>query len=150
MVSAGNTHINVGLVWGWRTLSPTAPFTEGVAYDNQDYNKAIVLMTDGENTMDWSTYTAYGYLSERNLGTSNSYTAETELDNRTTDVCDAIKAEGILVYTITFQVSTNRARNLMRNCATDTSKYFDSPNSTTLEQAFRAIGKELSNLRIGG
>ena len=51
MYSDGNTHINVGLVWGWRVLSPTAPFTEGHAYDDEDYNKAIVLMTDGENVM---------------------------------------------------------------------------------------------------
>jgi Flp pilus assembly protein TadG len=150
MSSAGITHINVGLVWGWRVLSPGEPFTGGVAYDDEDYNKAIVLMTDGENTFSSSSFGAYGYLSDGNLGTTRSNTAESRLDSRTTEVCDAIKAEGILIYTITFQVSSNSARNLMRDCATDTSKYFDSPNAATLTQTFRAIGKELSNLRIGG
>ena len=80
----------------------------------------------------------------------NPPTAENTLDSRTTEVCNAIKAEVILIYTITFQVDSNSARNLMRNCATDSSKYFDSPNAATLTQTFRAIGKELSNLRIGG
>jgi len=150
MDSAGITHINVGLVWGWRVLSPGEPFTQGVPYDNEEYNKAIVLMTDGENTFSSSSYGAYGYLSEGRLGTTRSSTAENTLDSRTTEVCDAIKAEGILIYTITFQVSSNTSRNLMRGCATDTSKYFDSPNAATLTQTFRAIGKELSNLRIGG
>ena len=150
MSSAGITHINVGLVWGWRVLSPGEPFTQGVAYDNEDFNKAIVLMTDGENTFSSSSFSAYGYLSDGRLGTTSSNTAENTLDSRTTEVCNAIKAEGILIYTITFQVSSNTSRNLMRNCATDTSKYFDSPDAATLTQTFRAIGKELSNLRIGG
>lgn len=150
MNSAGITHINVGLVWGWRVISPGEPFSQGVAYDNEDFNKAIVLMTDGENFFSGSSFGAYGYLSQGHLGTTHSNTAENRLDSRTAEVCDAIKAQGILVYTITFQVNSNSARNLMRNCATDTSKYFDSPNAATLTQTFRAIGKELSNLRIGG
>ena len=150
MNSDGITHINVGLVWGWRVLSPGEPFTQGVAYDDEEFNKAIVLMTDGENFFSSSSFGAYGFLSQGLLGTTSSNTAESRLDSRTTEVCDAIKAEGILIYTITFQVASNSARNLMRNCATDTSKYFDSPNAATLTQTFRAIGKELSNLRIGG
>ena len=37
-------------MWGWRVLSPTAPFTEGRAYTANDNKKILVLMTDGENT----------------------------------------------------------------------------------------------------
>ena len=55
----------------------------------------------------------------------------------------------IMGFTITFQVASRRARILMRNCASDASKYFDSPSSADLQQAFRAIAQELSNLRIG-
>jgi len=150
MFSDGPTHINVGLVWGWRVLSPTEPFTQGVAYDNEDFNKAIVLMTDGENFISSSTYGAYGYLSQNRLGTTNSNTAINTLNSRTTTVCNNIKAEGIIIYTITFEVDSTTARNLMRGCASDPSKYFDSPDAATLTQTFRAIGKELSNLRIGG
>jgi hypothetical protein len=149
MYSDGNTHINVGLVWGWRVLSPTAPFTEGHAYDDEDYNKAIVLMTDGENVMSSTVYTAYAYLSAGNLGTTNSNTAVNQLNTRTTTVCNNIKAEGIIIYTITFQVSSNSVRNLMRGCASEPDNYYDSPSDTELASAFRAIGKELSNLRIG-
>ncbi len=150
MYSEGITHINVGLVWGWRVLSPGDPFSEGVEYDDEDYNKAIVLMTDGENTMSSTSFSAYGYLSDGNLGTTTRNSAENELDDRTIEVCDNIKDNDILIYTITFQVSSNTAREVMRDCATDPSKYFDSPDPATLEQTFRAIGKELSNLRIGG
>jgi len=150
MFSDGITHINIGLVWGWRVLSPKAPFTEGVDYDDEDFNKAIVLMTDGENFFGRSSYGAYGYRSEGNLGTTSFSGAIAELNRRTSQVCANIKAKGIIIYTITFQVNSNTVQDLMENCATDPSKYFNSPNSSTLESTFRAIGKELSNLRIGG
>ena len=150
MSSAGNTHINYGLVWGWRAISPTEPFTEGHAYDDEDFNKAIILMTDGANVMSSSVFSAYGYLSDGNLGTtSSSSSAIAELNSRTTEICDNIKAEGVILYTITFQVSSKSIQNLMRDCATETDNYFDSPSDAELESAFRAIGQELSNLRIG-
>jgi hypothetical protein len=88
-------------------------------------------------------------LSDGNLGTTNSSNAVDELDSRTTAVCDKIKAKDILIYTITFQVSSSSIRDLMRDCATEPDNYFDSPSDSELASAFRAIGNELSNLRIG-
>ncbi len=150
MFSDGITHINYGLVWGWRVLSSKAPFTEGVGYNNEEFNKAIVLMTDGENFYGGSSFGAYGYLSDGNLGTTSSSAAIAELNARTATVCTNIKDKGIIIYTITFQVNSGTVQSLMENCATDPSKYFNSPDASTLETTFRAIGRELSNLRIGG
>ena len=36
-------------LWGWRVISPGAPFTEGSAYNDDKFVKAIILLTDGEN-----------------------------------------------------------------------------------------------------
>jgi Flp pilus assembly protein TadG len=47
--SQNGTMANLGAVWGWRLLSPTPPFEQGSAYDNEKINKAIVIMTDGVN-----------------------------------------------------------------------------------------------------
>ncbi len=150
MSSAGNTHINYGLVWGWRVLSPEEPYTEGHAYDDEDYVKSIVLMTDGENVMSSSVYTAYAYLSDGRLGTTTSSSAAiSELNDRTSETCENIKAEGVVIYTITFQVSSTSVRDLMRACASEDDNYFDSPTETELQSAFRTIAQELTNLRIG-
>ncbi len=151
MIANGVTHVNLGAVWGWRVLSPGGPYTNGAAYDDEEFNKAIVIMTDGANYISSSSgnYSGYGFLSEGNLGTTSRSAAEDELDDRLSEVCTNIKATGILVYTITFQVSSSTIRNLMRSCATDSNKYFSSPSGAELERAFRAIGAELSNLRIG-
>lgn len=50
--SGGGTNQVEGLVWGWRVLSPGAPFTEGRPYNdpNDPVRKVIVLMSDGQNT----------------------------------------------------------------------------------------------------
>ncbi|GGD02798.1 pilus assembly protein [Aureimonas glaciei] len=65
----GSTNITEGMAWGARVLSPGEPFTEGLDPD-QDVEKIIVLLTDGDNTMTQlpnakgSAYSAYGYLSD--------------------------------------------------------------------------------------
>jgi Flp pilus assembly protein TadG len=154
MVATGYTHIAIGAGWGWRTLSPEAPYSEGVAYDDPDWQKALVLMTDGLNTIDSnntfhkSNYTAYNYLVRGLLGTTSASAAETAQDNRTMLVCDRIKEAGIRVYTILLQENSTRAKNLMKDCATDLSLYFESPSAEDLEGVFQAVATDLSNLRL--
>jgi hypothetical protein len=73
MKADGYTHVAEGVGWGLRVLSPGEPFTEGVSYDNNEITKAMVLLTDGENTFEsennhnGSTYTAYGFLDQAGL-----------------------------------------------------------------------------------
>lgn len=151
MEANGITHINMGAIWGLRVISPEPPYTAGHAYNDEDYNKAVVIMTDGQNTINagCGNYSAYGTLCDERLGYRNASDAREELDRRLLVVCDNIKATGTLVYTITFQVGSVHVRQLMRNCATDEDRYFNSPSNSELEKTFQAIGAELSNLRIG-
>lgn len=168
MISTGYTHIALGAGWGWRTLSPTAPYTEGSDYGDENWTKAMVFLTDGLNTVDsnntWhkSTYTAYNYLIRGQLGTTNAGTAETNQDTRTNTVCSRIKAEGIRIYTILLEEDASRARNLMESCASEdvsnstankcnnnASKLcYESPSSAELKGIFQDIAQDLSNLRL--
>ena len=151
MVTSGGTHINLGAIWGWRTISPEAPYTEGATYDDPDWTKAVILLTDGENYSP-NTYikTGYGYLPDGNLGTTSSSSAAiSELNDRVLDVCTGMKNEGIVVYTIAFGSSIPASTaSMMSDCATDADKYFESPDNATLTTAFRAIGAELKNLHL--
>ena len=155
MQAVGYTHIALGAGWGWRVLSPTAPYSEGVGYDDDETLKVMILMTDGENTvpsqstMNKSQYTAYGYLRQGRLGTTTSLsTAESTLDTMLADVCENIKAQGIRVYTIGFDINSSNVQNLLKNCATNQSMYHNSPSSSALQTAFSAIATDLSNLRL--
>ncbi len=148
------TNIAAGLAWGWRILSPTPPFSEGVAYDDEDWQKAIVLLTDGRNevvaqsTHNVSDYTGYGYLSQQRLGTQVNETAVTRVNERVAEMCTKVKAQGIRVYTITFQLSDPDVEAIFDACATDPALHFRSPTNAELEQAFQAIAQDLSNLRL--
>ena len=99
LVAKGNTVIPAGLLWGWRVLSSTEPFTEGAAYSDEKWVKAIVLLTDGENDVSQA---SNGYRQVRpttrsaiakngHLGNTNGSNAEATLDTKTLAVCTAIK-----------------------------------------------------------
>ena len=158
MIATGNTHVSLGVGWGWRTLSPTPPYTEGSPYGDPYWNKAMVVLTDGTNTMPttntWhqSDYTAFNYLVRNNLLTAaqthNLANAEAALDTRTATVCANAKAAGIRIYSILLMEDDNRAVNLMRNCATSPDLYFNSPSASELQGVFNAIATDLSNLRV--
>jgi len=163
--SRGGTFSDIGMAWGLRVLSPEPPFTEGLAWGTEKWDKAAILMTDGDNQFYKlpgnagsnaanakvnSDYTGYGRLDELGrIGTTNINTAKTTINARMASVCQAMKDKGITVYTITFTASTNSAtRDLYRNCASSPSKYFDSPTQDELHASFRAIATELSQLRL--
>jgi Flp pilus assembly protein TadG len=71
MQPTGNTNVPEGLAWGWRTISSTEPFTEGVPESRKDIDKVVIVLTDGANT--------YGDIGVGNggdvTGTQSSYAA---------------------------------------------------------------------------
>lgn len=153
----GNTHVSEGAAWGWRMLSPRWRGLWGgdmdtdslpLDYDTDLMIKAIVIMTDGENTISNSVDGAYDYLSAGRLGTTNSGAAVTELNNRLSAVCTAMKERGIFVYTVVFALNNPSVGTLLQNCASQPDYYFNSPDAASLRQAFRTIGDSLANLRI--
>ncbi|MEP4192308.1 MAG: hypothetical protein ABJN51_14575, partial [Sneathiella sp.] len=87
MEASGATAVNVGLIWGWRAISPR---WNGLWYDSSTVNipsgysalplnygedfmdKVVVLMTDGENTL--GTYGIYhAYARQKELGKTSSH-----------------------------------------------------------------------------
>ncbi len=151
---SSGTNIAAGLAWGWRVLSPTPPFVEGVAYNDEEWQKALILLTDGRNEVvsqsghNVSDYTGYGYLAEQRLGTQDNETAVTRVNERVAEMCDKVKAQGVRVYTITFQLSDPDVEAIFDACATDPALHFRSPTNEQLDQAFQAIAQDLSNLRL--
>lgn len=153
------TTSHVGLVWGWRVLSPQwrGLWTGSVDvanlpldYDAENMEKVIILLTDGQNY--WSGYGSYynahGYIWEGRLGTTSWSVAMDTMDDRTSEICENIKDEGIILYTILFQENDWSTDQMYENCATTGHHYYNSPTNADLQVAFRKIAGELSNLRI--
>ncbi len=157
----GGTMGNVGLAWGVRVLSPDPPFTEGHAFDRDDWRKIIVMMTDGNNevycestmnncsSQSASDETAYHRVSANAMGTTTRTGMLNAVNARMTETCNYAKSLGITIYTITFASGlTNATRDLYRNCATDAGKYFNAPTQADLISVFEQISRELSNLYV--
>jgi Flp pilus assembly protein TadG len=141
----GNTLGNIGLAWGGRLISPEPPFEEGNPWDSDYWKKAVVLMTDGDNTEN-GTYSSYWF-------TSKSGMTEAKLDTRLAETCEALKEKGVLIYTVVF--SDNGAvslatQNLYQACATTEDQYLLATDQEALIDAFEQIARELSNLHIKG
>ncbi len=159
MYAQGYTNIANGAAWGFRAISPNAPFTQGRAYTDKQTQKAMVILTDGQQTIGGpkggfsSGYTPFGFLGEPSVNGAarlNGTNAKSALDNKLLEVCSAAKAKGILVYTITFELDDAATKQTMRQCATSSSMYFDAKSAAQLEPAFKKIASGLGELRISG
>ncbi|MES1989435.1 MAG: pilus assembly protein [Pseudomonadota bacterium] len=122
----GNTNTTIGMVWGWNMVTQNATLSAAAA-PASNMDKVIVFLTDGENT--------------ENRFTSNS----SSIDSRTASLCTAIKASGVIVYTIRVMDGNG---TLLKNCASDAGKYFSVTNASQLTSVFQSIAQALSNLRV--
>jgi len=163
----GNTNIPNGAAWGWRVLSPQAPFTEGVSYDAGEWQKAAVIMTDGANffggrqTHFGSTFTAYGYAPEERMGDGvdrpraggpgfNADRMDDHANEKLLRICRRMKQEGILVYTIMFGLDDSNTEEVFKACATSPEEpyFFNAPTAEQLETAFVDIAADLVALHV--
>jgi Flp pilus assembly protein TadG len=139
----GNTLGNIGMVWGYRLISPEPPFEEAHDWDDFYWRKAIVMMTDGDNTNN-GTYSSFWFDNKHGLGVA-------DYNERFEETCDAIKEAGVIIYTVTFTSEINDdTKGYYERCATDETKYFDAPSQEELIDVFETIARELSNLHIKG
>ncbi len=139
MVAKGCTRYDIGTVWGWRNISPRwqglwsgSVGSLPLDYGETDMEKAIIIMTDGANTPSCL---------------QDVQTTE-ETEAAFARVCADMKANGIVVYTITFKLDDPDTNTLFRNCASGEERYFKSPSSDALETAFTTIANDLSTLRL--
>ncbi len=130
MNSVGSTNVTIGLVWAWHSLTQSLPMTEAAA-PAEDLSKYIILMTDGDNT--------------QNRFGGNGYSSCAQCDTRTALACTNAKAAGIRIYTI--RVIDGNA-DLLRNCASDSTMYYDVQSASDLTAVFNAIGGQLANLHL--
>ncbi|MBR9890971.1 pilus assembly protein [bacterium] len=138
-----------------------------VAYSDTDVLKTIVLMTDGqhdrsfriqnwayndENEVEhWSQYNLWHYLNyyvnswNRSSFYYQKYDAATG-DTLLSSVCTAAKRQGILIWSIGFEVSDHGA-NVMESCASSPAHFFR-VEGVEISEAFSTIAQTLNQLRL--
>ena len=142
LVATGETYIPAGLLWGWNMLDSEEPLDKAksaAAIKAMGGTKAIVLMTDGQNTL-----APYSPIHRGWDGASDWAKG----DAKTTTLCENIKADGITVFTVSFMVTDAASKALLASCASDASKAYSAESAAALASAFKEIGGTLTAMRL--
>ena len=142
-VADGVTAGHNGTAWAWNLISPTfSPTLSPIwpaasapaAYGDTNTSKTVILMTDG------------AYNSKNGLYVPGR---AGEFSRIAVDTCAAMKAEGIRVYTVGFELAGNAtAINTLTDCASSLGDFYEASNEVELRKAFRAIANDIVRLRL--
>ena len=135
-------HIGVG--WTWYLLSPDWASVWPSASVPRSYNdvkKVAILMTSGawEVAYDASGVATRDSGRNPNNGASDAYSRQ---------LCDNMKSAGIIVYTLGYGLNERRAIENMRDCASDSSKFYDAQDDIALILAYQDIAYRIGSLRL--
>ncbi len=132
----GETYIPAGLIWAQRTLSRRRPYNEtqsNTAFFNSGGVQAVVLMSDGENS-----------LAPDATGAHEPIVPGDNLANNNTEfMCRQLRQSGREVYTVAFNITDVATRTMLENCASDPDYYFAASSADQLLSAFEDIRRRL-------
>jgi hypothetical protein len=144
MDPTGGTNQAIGIAWGWQSLSTTnAPIKAPSKDSNYSYQDYMVILSDGLNTQDrWPSY--------GNGQTQSTCNGKPCIDARQKKLCDAIKADGIKVFTIQVNISSvDPTSAILQDCASPGTGNFQMiTSSDQTADAFNNILAQITKLQI--
>ncbi len=155
--AAGSTAGQIGLAWGWYMISPHwahlfPSASQGASYSAPETLKIAVLMTDGA----FNTGYCNGVISEDSNSGAGSASERINCDatngdpfDQAEELCDAMKARGIIIYTVGFDLAAgSEEEDIMLECATSSEHAYLAGDGNQLIAAFNAIAASITQLRI--
>ncbi|MFZ5675323.1 MAG: vWA domain-containing protein [Pseudomonadota bacterium] len=129
----GNTHIALGMETAWHLLTPNAPYA--ATQNTEETLKAVVLLTDGQQTSPGNG--------------PNNILSVAQAESNLEEQCRRMKAAGIRIVTVSFDLSDSQTQNRLKECSSDnlekkvaagepTPKYYF--NTNTNEELASAFG----------
>jgi hypothetical protein len=137
MRPGGYTNVTIGARFGMAALSPGDVLGASAApLGDARTDKYLIILTDGDNT-------------ENRFGRGDA----AAIDAKTLAMCNDIKAKpplpngkpAVTVYTVRL-IAGNI--DMLRDCASDPSKYKDVSDASQLDAVFRDIIKDITSLRL--
>ena len=149
----GNTYHDIGLLWGARLLSAGGIFSaeNELTPKGGEIDRHLIFMTDGDTVANNYDYTAYGVgWYDQRTTTGNDYNHQ--VNARFEALCNQIKnmtPRGITLWVVSFGDGTNSStNNRLQQCATGNTYYFHAADSAQLQQTFKRIADDISQLRL--
>jgi hypothetical protein len=152
---SGNTYHDIGLLWGARFASPSGLFKSENEFTSRggDIERHVIFMTDGDTVTERTNYAAYGvaWFDRRQTTQSrapNNSELTDQVNARFSALCTAVKNKNITLWVISFGSGSNSAtEDRLESCAS-ANRYFVARDSAALQQTFRSIADEISQLRL--
>ena len=163
------------MAWGYRLMSRDDVFTRNRP-DDVSVRQVVIFMTDGNfdsndqgstetfrtpNFQRDTAYSGYGSYFDRrlvvqpdNVSLNDARAAHRDATAlRFAKTCQAMKRDGIEIYTITFAISNNAegnaTREMFRTCATDrNTHFFETRDRAQLRSAFTTIAADLVDVHL--
>lgn len=129
MQAGGKTNQAIGVAHGWQALTTGGAY--GAPALPANTTRYIILFSDGNNT-------------------ENRWTTDADdIDDRMNLACTAAKNDGVVIYTLLVHaVGGSEDPAPLKNCASDTSKFYELTSSAQIADAFADITKKITNVRV--
>lgn len=126
----GNTNIPLGTEFGWNLLDNAAPFQEAAPYTDTENRKYLILLTDGVQTS-----SQWGPGKSRNVQNGQK---------NLVSLCNGIRAEGITVFAIAYDITDKNVTSLLKQCAPG--RYYEPDvGGNSINLVFSEITAQISN-----
>ena len=126
----GNTNIPLGAEFGWNLLDNAAPYSQAAPYTDTQNRKYLILLTDGVQTS-----SQWGPGKSRNVQNGQK---------NLVSLCSAMRAEGITVFAIAYDITDKNVTSLLKQCAPG--KYFEpDAGGNSINLVFAEITSQISN-----
>lgn len=129
------TYMPSGLIWGWRMIHRSKPFTQSRTSDGKEKIRVMIFMTDGGNTTSQN-------------GIHHSGGDADAANERSKKLCNRIKRDKIKLYTVAYEFDGANTIRLLKNCASEPAMFFLAKDGEALQKAFKDIGSSLIKLRL--
>ncbi len=147
----GYTFHDIGLLWGARLMSPTGIFAAHNSVANDNVQRHMIFMTDGDTVGNVDAMAAYGlpwYDRLQTAGAPSQDDLDAIIDARTAALCTAIKNMNVTLWVISYGNGVNSAtEDRLEQCASD-GKYFPYDPDQSLTAQFKQIASQISALRL--
>lgn len=147
----GGTAGHIGIQWTWYMLSEKWGSIMDVsqqpaAKDPERVSKFAILMTDGEFNL------SYFDINNSDNAYNGSTTGKPMAREAARKLCEAMRNDGIEIFSVGFHLVEANAIDTMKNCATpDTGRikhYYQTSTGVELKAAFEEIAKNIGRLAL--
>lgn len=147
--ASGGTAGHIGIQWGWYMLSPKwasalAQSQQPEPYDNTKVSKYAILMTDGEFNLSYFDVDSPDAVYIDNGKAATRDAAKT--------LCTNMKAQGIEIFTIGFDLKEPNAKETLQNCASADNgglrHFYLASTGAELDKAFATIASNMQRLAL--